>query len=204
MPDGDPAPAAGPGGRAAAPGTADDAPADAGPGLDPDSDGEHGPGLGPEADPPDTGDRFLAELGAAMPPDEPMPRAVRAAARAAYLRRRPDTVLTEVAADSVDVPLRAGLRGMDTLAGAPRYVRFTGPAVEVDVEVTADGDRRELVGRVAPAGATEVEVRSPRRSTRHPVDPDGGFLAHGVPRGPVSLVFTTPDATPTATPWLSL
>ncbi|MFC4561148.1 hypothetical protein ACFO4E_04675 [Nocardiopsis mangrovi] len=146
---------------------------------------------------------FMAVLRSDTAPVGAMPAAVRRAARAAFAMRRDDAVFADLRDDSLGTT-PVGLRDAGALADAPRYVRFEGPGVAVSMEVTSVDDDRDLVGRVAPAGAHSVEVRSPRGTSCHDVDPDGTFLARGVPRGPVSLLVHRSGTAPATTRWLTL
>ncbi|MFC3999116.1 hypothetical protein ACFOVU_24570 [Nocardiopsis sediminis] len=151
----------------------------------------------------DADEAFMAILRAQTSPVGAMPTAVRRAARAAFAMRRDDTVFADLRDDSLGTT-PVGLRDAGTLADAPRYVRFEGPGVAVSMEITLVDDDRDLVGRVAPARALAVEVRSPHGTSHHDVDPDGAFLARGVPRGPVSLLVHLPEAPPATTRWLTI
>ena len=110
-----------------------------------------------------------------------------------------DTALPAEAAEP------AGVRG----DGGPRLVTFGAGSgeqsryVEVEVGVEPAGTLR-LVGIVVPAGPEEIEVRSPERSFRVPVDMLGRFWAEGVPAGPLSLVLYYPGQQAIPTDWVTV
>ncbi|WP_131099280.1 hypothetical protein [Streptomonospora litoralis] len=148
-------------------------------------------------------DRLIADLQADRGPcSGTVSDEVRAAARAAYAMRRDDAVMSEVGTDSAESP-PAGVRDSALLAEAPRYLRFDTPGATLDLEITAVGDRRTLVGRVDPPGPTSADIRTPHGSARAPVDADGAFVAPDVPTGPVSVLLHHPAAPPVATPWVT-
>ncbi|GAA4909434.1 hypothetical protein [Streptomonospora salina] len=172
-------------------------------GSDPAPEGAPPLSQGEDAGEPDL-DRLVAELHAEHGPGGPVSGAVRAAARAAYAARRDDAVMTELRTDSADTPA-AGVRDSGALADAPRYLRFDTADTSVGVEVTADDDLRTLVGRIDPAGPTQVEIRTARGSAWSAVDDGGSFVAAAIPTGPISLVLHGSAAErPVATPWLTL
>ncbi|MDA8370521.1 MAG: hypothetical protein M0026_11745 [Nocardiopsaceae bacterium] len=147
-------------------------------------------------------ERFMEALREGRAPVGPMAAKVRAAARAAYAMRRRDAVFADIGDDSADTPPK-GLRSAADLAGTPRYLRFHAPGVTVSLEVTVLDDRRDIVGRLTPPGASSVEIRCPRGITRHTdVDAAGAFIARSLPRGPVSMVFHHRTDSPITTRWV--
>jgi hypothetical protein len=142
---------------------------------------------------------LLALVGEALAAADPVPERVRAAALAAYARRRADAALAELSADSAgDVP--AGVR-----AGyGARVLTFTGPDVVVEIEVTGEGAEREIAGRLSPARPAQIAVRHPDGELAGLADDAGHFVVRAVPAGPVSLAFALADASSVVTSWVRL
>jgi hypothetical protein len=178
---------------------------------------DRAPGTGPEATPgaahPHPDDSvLLAAVGRVLEAIDPVPAGVLDAARAAFGWREVDAELAALIADSAEAS--AGVRGDDdggpdapgaATAGtsAARVVTFDGPTGGVEVELSRGraGSVR-LLGQVVPAGRAEVEVRTPAGpGPRTETDDVGVFVVDGVPRGPVSLRVSRPDAPPMVTAW---
>ncbi|MBB4933065.1 hypothetical protein F4561_003885 [Lipingzhangella halophila] len=147
-------------------------------------------------------ERVLASLRGDGGPG-PMPDTMRASVRAAFAARRSDSVFADVHEDGVDSP-RGDLRDGESPLGAPRYVWLRAPGVEVRLEITAIDGQRDIVGQIDPAEAATVEVRCPYRVTRHDIDANGAFVARGVPKGPVSLLFQRTSEPSVTTRWIAI
>lgn len=157
-------------------------------------------------------DPLLDELAMLFERADPVPDHIIAAAEAAIgvvaAWRDLDTVdyggLLGVVTDTA-LLAQAGVRG----DGGPRLVTFGAGSgeqsryVEVEVGVEPAGTLR-LVGIVVPSGPDEIEVRSPERSFRVPVDLLGRFWAEGVPAGPLSLVLYYPGQQAVPTDWVTV
>ncbi len=131
---------------------------------------------------------------------DPVPAAVLAAARAAFDLRTLDADLAELVADSRDSA--ALVRG----PSGRRQLAFAAGAVTLDVEVTADGSRRRLLGF---AEGTSGPVTA--QSSRVGVDPvtvsldeAGRFLVDGLPAGPTRLSCPGAGGRPVVTAWAVL
>ena len=126
---------------------------------------------------------FLAELRATGPYDQ-VPDDMMAAARAAFVWRTLDDDLAQLTYDSVsDDHHLAGVRGTESA----RVLTFESPALTLEVEASAAGPVRRLLGRLVPAQRGEVEVRHPGGSITVEADERGWFSADDVAPGPVSL-----------------
>jgi hypothetical protein len=131
----------------------------------------------------DEDEAFLGELRAEGPFD-PVPDEMMAAARAAFVWRTLDAELAALTYDSsADDRELAGVRG----AATARLLTFEAPEMTVEVEATAAGTGRRLIGQLVPPQRGEVEVRHPGGSTTVQADELGRFWADGVAPGPVSL-----------------
>jgi hypothetical protein len=158
-------------------------------------------------------DPLLDELARLFEQVDPVPEHVIAAAEAAIdvvaAWRELDTIdyggLLGVVTDTALPDQAVGVRD----GGGPRLVTFGAGSgeqaryVEVEVGVEAAGTLR-LIGIVVPAGAEEIDVRSPGDTFRVPVDELGRFSAAGVPAGPVSLVLYYPGQRAIPTDWITV
>ncbi len=128
-------------------------------------------------------DQLAGRLGRIAAEVDAPPAEVVTASKAAFAWRTVDAELAELAYDSWldDRPL-AGVRR----AGGPRQLTFEAPGLTMEVELV-DGDARQMVGQVVPAGLEVVEVRHEEGSLTVPVDGLGRFVVERLPAGPVSL-----------------
>jgi hypothetical protein len=127
------------------------------------------------------------------------PEAVVRAAKEAWTWRTIDAELAALSYDSLlDDQARAGVRGV----AAARTLTFEAQDVRIEMEVTEDGDRRTLVGQVAPPVAEEVTIEwaDGRPSLAVAGDELGRFRAERVGTGIARL--RVGDAV--VTPWLSI
>lgn len=145
----------------------------------------------------------LALLGAAAAEADPVPEAVREAARAALGWRTLDADLAALVEDSAqDAHLAlTGVRG-----DGPRLLTFEADDTAVVVEVTATGTARRLLGQLVEPRSADIEVRHPGGTTTISADELGRFTAAGIPAGPVSIVcrFGPPSRRVVATTWVTL
>jgi hypothetical protein len=137
--------------------------------------------------PPDD-DALLDELRHVVAQLDPIPGAVRIAARAALEWRTLDAELAALVHDSaVDEPLFA-VRG----TAGPRALTFEAPDLTIEVEAEAEAAAGEaggmrLVGQLVPPQPAEIAVRHGDELTAVRADERGRFAAHGIAPGPVSL-----------------
>jgi hypothetical protein len=130
-------------------------------------------------------EQLIEELRAVAARMDGPPPEVEEAARAAFSWRTIDAELAELTYDSLldDRPL-AGMRG----AGGPQVLSFESPEVTIDVEISVQpGERRRLVGQLAPPQPASVEIRTLHGTTPVNADDLGRLLADGLPPGPLSL-----------------
>ena len=127
--------------------------------------------------------KLLAELGRAGQLD-PVPPEVTAAAKSSYAWYTMDAELAELVYDSSeDTEALAGVRS----SSPTRLLTFESPALTVEVQATADGSRRRLLGQLVPPEPGRIEVRHIEGSASADVDDLGRFAVDDVPPGPVSL-----------------
>ena len=149
-------------------------------------------------------DELLDELRALAARVDPTPEFVLSAAKAAYTWRTIDDELAELAELTFDSTLEELAAGAVRGAEGPRTLTFETPEVTIEVEVTADGDLRSIVGQVIPPEAGRVEIQHPGGVAEADVDDLGRFSAERVQRGPVKIRLhraTAPDAA-VVTDWL--
>lgn len=131
-------------------------------------------------------DDLVAELRHVVGRVDPVPEAMRIAARAAIEWRTLEAELAALVHDSaVDEPALA-VRGA---ASGPRTLTFEAGDLTIEVEAEAAdaaGDLR-LVGQLVPPQAAEVAVRHGDELVAVRADERGRFAAAGVSPGPVSL-----------------
>ncbi|HZD00373.1 MAG TPA: hypothetical protein VFA46_09345 [Actinomycetes bacterium] len=151
----------------------------------------------------DENESLVRELRATASRVDPVPSALKAAAKAGLSWRTVDAELAELAFDSlVDDPAGALVRAEQ---GA-RLLSFEASSLAIELEVVVAGARRHLVGQLDPPQAAEVEVRHPRGTRTVDADQLGRFAAE-VSAGPVSLRCRAGAAPPGAavvTAWVSV
>jgi hypothetical protein len=134
---------------------------------------------------------------------DPVPGSVVAAARAAFLLRRLDAELSEIAEltyDSwSDQRELVGVRG----PGGARQLTFEGATLAVELEV-ATGRQHELIGQIVPPQPAEIIITDQRGSTILEADELGRFSAVVPLAGPVRIRCRPEDGAPTDTEWLVL
>jgi hypothetical protein len=135
---------------------------------------------------PDDADRELTELlGRLAERVDPVPADVLSAARGVFKERRGSEHLELIhdSAPSTD----------DALSSSHRTLIFRGEEVEIDLIVVANGDRRCLVGRVAPTLPTTVEVATTEQTFIDDGAKAGEFRVDDLAPGPVSIVVDFGD-----------
>lgn len=123
----------------------------------------------------------LRELAARL---EPVPDRLVQAALDAYAWRTIDAELAELAFDSLADQYAAALvRGHQQ----ERLLSFRASGLTIEVEVTAAGPARRLIGQLVPPQRAEVEIRRQDGVVTIATDEFGRFVADQMPAGPVSL-----------------
>lgn len=154
----------------------------------------------------DDDDALLAELRTALAALDPVPQAVRVAARAALDWRTLDAEFAELVHDSlVDEPVLA-VRG----AEAARAMTFEAPDLEIEVEAVPEGDgtRLRLTGQLVPAQTAQIAIGTGEGLILTRADERGRFQAEGIAPGPLRLrcwLDRAPDGGRLVeTPWHSI
>jgi hypothetical protein len=123
----------------------------------------------------------LRELAARL---DPVPDHLVQAAVDAYAWRTVDADLAELVFDSLaDRDEAALVRGQQP----ERLLSFRAGDLTIEVEVTAAGSSRRLIGQLVPPQRADVEVRHLTGVVTLATDEFGRFVADRVPTGPVSL-----------------
>ena len=143
----------------------------------------------------------LRELAARL---EPVPDRLVQSALDAYAWRTIDAELAELAFDSLaDQDAAALVRGQQQ----ERLLSFRAAGLTIEVEVTAAGPARRLIGQLVPPQRAEVEIRHQDEVVTVITDEFGRFIADRMPAGPVSLRFgSTPGESRSAvvTEWIPI
>ncbi|MDQ4096495.1 MAG: hypothetical protein M3144_01310 [Actinomycetota bacterium] len=140
---------------------------------------EHGSGFDAPED-----EKLLNQLREAGRLD-PVPSEAVAAARSIFAWRTMDEELAALTYDSLlDDRALVGIRSAEP---PPRLLTFEAPALTVEVETAASGDRRRLVGQLVPSQAARLEVRHSEGTTTAVADELGRFAVDDLPAGPISL-----------------
>jgi len=129
-------------------------------------------------------ERLVAELQAFARRADPVPDDVVFAARGSFAWRRVDAELAELTFDSLlDDAGLAVVRSGD----AVRLVTFDAGDLSVEVEITARGHRRRLLGQLVPPQEARVEVRAASGGAEVAADRLGRFTVDDLAAGPASL-----------------
>jgi hypothetical protein len=143
----------------------------------------------------------LRELAARL---EPVPDGLLQAAVDAYAWRTVDAELAELVFDSLaDQDEAALVRGPQE----ERLLSFRSSGLTIEVEVTAAGSSRRLIGQLVPPQRAEVEIRHQDEVMTLATDEFGCFIADSVPAGPVSLrcgPVAGKDGSPVVTDWVPI
>ncbi len=115
---------------------------------------------------------------------EPVPDRLMQAAVDAYAWRTVDADLAELVFDSLaDRDELAPVRGRQQ----ERLLSFQASGLAIEVEVTAAGSSRRLIGQLVPPQQAVVEIRHADKVVTLTTDEFGRFAAGSLPAGPVSL-----------------
>jgi hypothetical protein len=156
-------------------------------------------GAGPDdAGPDDAGPEELVleeELRALAARFEPVPDRLVQAAVDAYAWRTVDADLAELVFDSLaDTKEAALVRG----GQGERLLSFQASSLTIEIEVTAAGAARRLIGQLVPPQRADVQIRHRDEVVTIATDELGRFIADSLPAGPVSLRCAPPAGAPGA------
>ena len=132
---------------------------------------------------------------------DPVPPELLRAAAGAFTWRDIDAELAELVFDSLlDADEAALVRGSPDR----RLVSFAASGLTIDVEVTATGPDRTVMGQIVPPRRGQVDLRRPGETVTVDADELGRFRSGPLPPGPLSLRWRTDDGAPVVTDWLAL
>ena len=148
---------------------------------------------------------LLEALGEAIEAAQPMPASVLSLGRAAWDARALDAEFAELVGDSLLDEDRAGDRLAIRGTTQPRLLSFAAgdTAIEIEVELQADGSRR-LLGQLVPPGPATVSFEREAITEDVPADEGGRFELGDVTPGPARLRVQRASDSPLATAWFRL
>ncbi len=153
----------------------------------------------------DPGDNELeAQLRKVAARFEPVPAELMRTAVGAFTWRTIDAELAELVFDSVvgDDDDAAVVRGTQQA----RLLSFRSGDLSIEVEVTATGAQRSLIGQLIPARPAAIEIRHGGHVAALDADELGRFSAGPLHAGPISLRCSTEGAAGrhVVTDWVSI
>jgi hypothetical protein len=138
---------------------------------------------GPDEAGPDE-ERLEAELRELAARIDPVPGRLLQAAVDAYAWRTVDADLAALVFDSLaESGAAAPVRGRQP----DRLLSFQASGLSIELEVTAAGRSRRLIGQLVPPQRAVVEIRQTGDVVTIATDELGRFVAESLPPGPVSL-----------------
>ena len=101
----------------------------------------------------------------------------------AFNARQKESRLLELVYDSlIDSEIT-----VETSEGPVRLLEFRGADTTVELALAPVGDRCDVVGRIDPPDVRSAQVHTPTVVLAAVTDDEGGFVATGVPHGPMSV-----------------
>jgi hypothetical protein len=108
----------------------------------------------------------------------------------AFRTRQKESGLLELVYDSlIDSEIT-----VETSEGPVRLLEFRGADATVELALAPVGDRWDVVGRIDPPAVRSAQVHTPTIVLAAVTDDEGGFVATGVPQGPMSVRLFLADA----------
>lgn len=140
--------------------------------------------------PGDPDDHLVADLRRLASRRDGVPAEVLASAKGTFTWRTIDADLAQLTFDSaVETPELAGVRG----AATARLLTFEASTLSVEIEVSASGSRRRIVGQLVPGHVAVVEVLHDGGSEEVETDDIGRFAVDGIFPGPVRIDVRAAD-----------
>jgi hypothetical protein len=135
---------------------------------------------------------------------DPVPDFLLQAAEAAFSWRTIDAELAELVFDSLTEQGETALvRGSQQ----DRLLSFQASGLAIELEVTAAGSARALIGQLVPPQQATVDIRHRDGMITLQADELGRFSAEALPAGPVSLrcgLAAGGDSPPVITDWVPI
>jgi hypothetical protein len=146
-------------------------------------------------------EKLLADLHDALRDEYAVPSRLVDIGKAAFAWRNVDAELAELVHDSAAADANAAPAGTRAGPTAVRALSFSVGPTTIEVELTPDA----LRGQVIPPRAGEMDIEHRDDGTRTvPVDEDGWFAVHPCPAGFVRLRLRREDDQPVITVWTTL
>jgi hypothetical protein len=146
-------------------------------------------------------DKLEEELRRLAARVDPVPTELLQGATGAFAWRDIDAELAELVFDSLlDTDEATVVRGSPDR----RLVSFAAGELTIDVEVTATGPARTVMGQIVPPRRGQVDLRRPGETVTVEADELGRFRSGPLAPGPLSLRLRTDDGAPVVTDWLAL
>lgn len=146
-------------------------------------------------------EQLLADLHDALRDEYAVPARFLEIGKAAFTWHDVDAELAELVHDSAVPDANAALAGTRAGATAVRSLSFSVGPTTIEVELTPDA----LRGQVVPPRSGEIDVQHRDDGSRTvPVDDDGWFVVHPCPTGFVRLRLRREDDQPVITVWTTL
>ena len=146
-------------------------------------------------------EQLLADLHDALRDEYAVPSRFVDIGKAAFTWRDVDAELAELVHDSAGADADATLAGTRAEPGAVRTLSFSVGHTTIEVELTLDA----LRGQVIPPQAGEMDIQHRDAGARTvPVDEDGWFVVQPRPVGLVRLRLRREDDQPVITEWTTL
>jgi hypothetical protein len=156
---------------------------------------------GPETD-RDRRDPLWRELAAVVRAADPMSPELLRIGSDSFTWRTIEAELAELAFDSVGHAL-TGVRG----SPVERQLTFEAPSLTLEIEVSAEGEQRRLLGQLVPPQPARVLIRHQDGIVAVEADPTGRFRVDDLPAGPGSLrchLGGEAGGAPVVTDWVML
>lgn len=133
-------------------------------------------------------DELLGIVDRHFSADDPLPRRLATAARAAIETRRLDAQLAALLSDSLDDANLAAVRSDST----PRMLGFQTGECTVDVEVSPETDGHRLLIQVLPAGSYSLVLDRAAGTAELATDEHGMASLSGLSAGPLRILIQQP------------
>lgn len=132
----------------------------------------------------DCDERSFREVQAAVSRLDPVPPHVLQVSREAFAWRSVDDDLARLTFDSAEQPRDLiGVRGTASL----RVVCFATDELNVDLQVIAEGQRRSILGEIAPEQPADIWISHSGGMVTVRTDERGRFRADGIVAGDVTM-----------------
>jgi hypothetical protein len=150
----------------------------------------------------DEDDILMTRLREAFAGDRPPPATVELVKQMFGLR----TVEAELAALIADSDVEPGAVAVRGDAQATRLLTFESAGLAIEIEVTAAGRDRRVLGQLVPPGPATIEARQPSEQEPRVTEADasGRFVLDGLRSEPLSLTVHRAGSRVVTTEWIGV